>query len=153
MGEENIFDERQYVVFKLGMEVFGLDINKVKEIIVYQETTQVPAAGEMMEGIINLRGSVIPIFNLRKKFGFPEAEKTRSARIVVVEAHDSTVGIVVDGVSEVLIIPASVIEKPASIISSGMSESYIAGIAKMEEKLVIILDLEKVIDPNLAEAV
>ncbi|PKM45537.1 MAG: chemotaxis protein CheW [Firmicutes bacterium HGW-Firmicutes-8] len=151
--DENTFDERQYVIFKLGAEVFGLDINKVKEIIVYQETTNIPGSGQLIEGIINLRGSVIPIFNLRRKFGFPEAEKTRSARIVVVEANDSTVGIVVDGVSEVLIIPGSVIEKPSSMISSGVDASYIAGIAKMEEKLVILLNLEKVINREMAEAV
>lgn len=150
--DENTFDEKQYVIFKLGVEVFGLDIYKVKEIIVYQVTTKMPGAEKFIEGIINLRGYIIPIFNLRKKFGFPEAEETGGNRIVVVEAHSNTVGIVVDGVSEVQIIPGNVIEKPSSLISSGVDANYIAGIAKMEEKLIIILDLEKVINSDIAVA-
>lgn len=150
---EKAFDEKQYVVFRLGAEVFGLAINTVKEIIVYQETTRIPGMGQLMEGIINLRGHVIPIFNLRKKFGFPDAEKTRSTRIVVVEAHDNTVGIVVDGVSEVLMISGNVIEKPSSMITSSIDSNYISGIAKMEAGLVIILALEKVISSEIAKAV
>lgn len=151
--DENTFDEKQYVVFKLGVEVFGLEINKVKEIIVHQDTTQIPGTLQQIEGIINLRGHIIPIFNLRKKFNFLEVEKTRNTRIVVVEVHDSIIGIVVDGVSEVLIIPGSVIEKPSAVIASGVDVNYIAGIAKMEEGMIIILDLEKVINPNMAKAV
>jgi len=147
------FGERQYVVFKLGLEVFGIDINKVKEIIIYQDTTHIPGSGELIEGVINLRGHVIPIFNLRKKFGFPDTEKTRSTRIVVVEANETTVGIEVDGVSEVIMIPGNVIEKPSSMISSGVDAAFIEGIAKMEEKLVIILDLEKAVGTKIAEAV
>ncbi|MHB9093295.1 MAG: chemotaxis protein CheW [Eubacteriales bacterium] len=151
--EANILDEKQYVVFKLGAEVFGLDINKVREIITYQETTKIPGTGQLIEGIINLRGIIIPIFSLRKKFGFSETEKTGNARIVVVEAHDSTVGIVVDGVSEVLMISGAVMEKPSSVISSGVDVNYIEGIAKMEGNLIIVLDLEKVINPQIARAV
>jgi purine-binding chemotaxis protein CheW len=144
--------ERQYVIFRLGSEVFGLEINRVKEIIVYQDTTRIPGIGELIDGIINLRGHVIPIFNLRRKFGFPEVENTRSTRIVVVEAHDNTVGIVVDGVSEVLIIPGNIVEKPSSMITN-VDANHISGIAKVEEKLVILLDLEKVIQSDLAQVI
>ena len=106
---ENTLDEKQYVVFKLGAEMFGVDINKVKEIIVYHNITQIPGTTYPIEGVINLRGVIVPIFSLRKKFGSPEIEESLKTRIVVVEAHGNTVGIEVDGVSEVLMIPESII--------------------------------------------
>jgi len=151
--DENIFKEKQYVIFKLEAEMFGLDINKVKEIIVYQEPTHMPGGSSVIEGIINLRGHVIPIFSLRKKFSFPEHENTRGTRIIVVEAGNNTVGIVVDGVSEVVMISGSVIEKPSSLLTSTVNENYITGVAKMESGLTVILDLEKVISRDMAEAV
>ncbi|MBU7006259.1 chemotaxis protein CheW [Phosphitispora fastidiosa] len=143
-----INDEQQYVVFQLGAEVFGVDINKIKEIITYRETTQLPGTGHLTEGVINLRGTVIPVFCLRKKFGFYEAENDRNTRIVVVEVHDSTVGIVVDAVAEVLLISGDSIEEPSSMVTSDVDDDYITGIAKLEDRLVIILDLEKVINPG-----
>lgn len=150
---QNTSEERQYVVFRLGAEVFGIDISKVKEIIVYQEPTHMPGSSDVIEGIINLRGHVIPIFNLRKKFNLSAAENTRKTRIIVVEAGNSTVGIVVDSVSEVVMIPGSVIEKPSDILASDIDRNYITGVAKMESALVIILDLDKVIGRDMAEAV
>ncbi len=138
-------EEKQYVVFRMNMEVFGLEINRVKEIITYQEYTNIPGAGELVEGVINLRGHVIPIFDLRKRFGFSQAERTGSTRIVVVEANDNTVGIVVDGVSEVLAIPGGMIEEPSAMLTSGLDSDFITGIAKMDERLIIILDLERVV--------
>lgn len=149
--EEIQFEERQYVVFKLDREVFGLPISTVKEIIVYQSTTGIPGTSHYIEGVINLRGRVIPIYDLRKRFGFPSADITRSTRIVVVEIHGTTVGIIVDGVSEVMMISGSVIEKPNSFIASGIDEQFVAGIAKMEENLVSILDLSRVINPGMLE--
>lgn len=142
------YDDKQYVVFKLGAETFGIQINKVKEIILFQETTKIPGTTHLIEGVINLRGQIIPIFSLQKKFAFPEAEISSSTRVIVVEANENTVGVVVDCVSEVLIIPGSVVEKPSSMITFDVDSAYIAGIAKMDEKLIIILDLEKVISPH-----
>lgn len=150
MSDEGQNHEKQYVVFRLGAEVFGLEINKVREIIVYRETTQVPGTGEYVEGIINLRGHVIPIFSLKKKFGFPESDQTKNTRIVVVEAGGNTVGLVVDGVNEVLMIAAGMIEQPSSMFASGVDANYISGIANLEDRLIIILDLEKIICPGLA---
>ena len=147
----NVNTENQYVAFQLGMETFGVEINKVKEIIGYRDTTQIPGGGELLEGIINLRGQIIPVFNLGKKFGFPDTERTGATRIVVVEANNNTVGIVVDGVSEVLALADDVIEKPSTMISSGMNIDFISGIAKMARKLVIVLDLEKVVSVNSGE--
>lgn len=143
--DENISIERQYVVFELGVETFGVEISNVKEIIVYQKPTEIPKASNFIEGIINLRGHVIPIFSLKEKFSFPEAKNTRNTRIIVVEANSNTVGIVVDGVSEVLMIPTNLVEKPLSLITSSVDENYITGVAKMESGLIMILDLEQVI--------
>lgn len=150
---EKLFDEKQFVIFELGKESFGLDINKVKEIIVNQKTTHIPGTNDRLEGVINLRGKVIPIFGLCKEYGFPEPEKTRNTRIVVVEALSKTVGLVVDGVSEVLTIQGESVEKPSSMITAGIDTSFLTGIAKIENKLVILLDLEKIITPEVAKAV
>ncbi len=149
---ENVLDEKQYVIFKLGVEVFGLDINKVKEIIVYREPTLMPGTSDLIEGIINLRGYVVPIYSLRKKFDFAEMDNTRSTRIVLVEVRDNMIGIIVDSVSEVLMISEDRVEKPSAIIDSSVAVDHIAGIAKMEEGMIIILDLEKVINHNMARA-
>lgn len=145
--------ETQYVVFKLGAETFGLAINEVKEIIVYQETTKIPGSSPFVDGIINLRGQVIPVFNLRRKFGLQQVERTRGTRIVVIEANENVVGIVVDNVSEVIMIPGTKLDKPSSMIASGVSEDYIEGIAKLDERLIIILCLQNVIEVNTAKAV
>ncbi|MBU7006261.1 chemotaxis protein CheW [Phosphitispora fastidiosa] len=147
--EYNTSEGKQYVVFRLSMEVFGLEINRVKEIIIYQEYTNIPGAGELVEGVINLRGHVIPIFNLRKKFGFPQKDRTGNTRIVVVEANNNTVGLVVDSVSEVLAIPGSLIEEPSAMLSSGLDANFITGIAKIDKRLVIVLDLEKVVSIDI----
>ena len=149
----DIISDNQYVIFELGQETFGVEINRVREIIEYQQTTQIPGTGDLIDGVINLRGHVISIFNLRRKFGFPDTEITRNSRIVVMEANDNTVGIVVDGVTEVQMITGNVIEKPPSIITSSVDSNYVSGVAKIEEKLVIILDLEKVINIRVDEAV
>ncbi len=149
----DVINDNQYVIFELGEETFGVEINKIKEIIVYQQTTQIPGTGDLIDGIINLRGHVIPIYNIRRKFGFSDIDATRSSRIVVVEANDNTVGIVVDGVTQVQMIAGDIIEKPSSMITSGGHSEYISGVAKIEEKLVIILDLEKVIKTRMEEAV
>ncbi|PKM82301.1 MAG: chemotaxis protein CheW [Firmicutes bacterium HGW-Firmicutes-14] len=153
VSEEIKYGEQQYVVFTLGEESFGVDINKVREIIVYRETTNIPGTTDLVEGIINLRGKVIPIYSLRKKFGFPEPEGTRNTRIVVIEVCGSTVGVIVDGVSEVLVISGDVMEKPSSMICQGVDSGYIDGIAKIDNRLIIILDLEKVISSDVVQAV
>ncbi|MDT3701160.1 MAG: chemotaxis protein CheW [Thermincola sp.] len=146
-------NERLYVIFRLGVEDFGLEINKIKEIIVFRETTNVPGSGELIEGIINLRGQVIPIFNLRRKFALPIVEYSRNTRMVVVEISGHTVGIVVDGVSKVMVITEDVIEKPSSLITAKVDSNYISGVAKLGEKLVILLSLDRVLNIEATEAV
>jgi len=137
-------DERQLVVFQLGAELYGVEISRVHEIIRLQEVTRVPHSPTFVEGVINLRGKVISVINLRRRFGLPEADDTRDGRIVVVDINDQVVGMVVDGVSEVLRINSATIEPPSPAVA-GIDSEYLQGIAKLPERLVILLDLDRVL--------
>lgn len=137
-------DEQQLVVFELGAELYGVEIARVHEIIRLQTVTRVPRAPAFVEGVINLRGKVIPVVDLRRRFGLPTAEHTRSTRIVVVEIGDQVVGIVVDGVSEVLRVNTATVEPPSPVVA-GIDSEYLHGIAKLPERLVILLDLDRIL--------
>ncbi|MFZ4619080.1 MAG: chemotaxis protein CheW [Bacteroidota bacterium] len=134
----------QLVSFNIGDEEFGVDILKVQEINRMVEVTRVPNAPEYVDGVINLRGKVIPIIDLRRRFGMPRKEKDKNTRIIVVELTGKVLGFVVDAVSEVLRIPNSVTEPPPSIIA-GIKAEYITAIGKLENRLLILLDLERVL--------
>jgi purine-binding chemotaxis protein CheW len=136
--------ENQLVVFELAGEHYGIDIAVVEGIIKMQEITAVPRAPAFVEGITNLRGSVLPVIDLRRRFGLPADEPTRDTRIVVVEIDGITVGMVVDAVTEVLRVPAEAIEPPSPIVTT-VDSAFITGIAKISEQLVILLDLGKVL--------
>ena len=135
-------DERQLVVFQLDDEFYGVDIARVHEIIRLQSVTRVPRTPAFVEGVINLRGKIIPVVDLRKRFGLPSGDKTRASRIVVVEIDDQVVGIIVDGVSEVLRVSEATIEPPSPVVA-GVDSEFIHGIAKLPERLVILLDLNR----------
>ena len=137
-------DEQQLVVFQLGAELYGVEIARVHEIIRLQTVTRVPHAPAFVEGVINLRGKVIPVVDLRRRFGLPLADHTRASRIVVVEIGDQVVGIVVDGVSEVLRVNKGTIEPPSPVVA-GIESDYLHGIAKLPERLVILLNLDRVL--------
>jgi purine-binding chemotaxis protein CheW len=132
------------VSFTIAQEEFGLDILKVREINRVVEFTRVPNAPEFISGVINLRGKVIPIVNLRTRFGFPRKESDKNTRIVVVEISGKTVGFIVDAVREVLRISSSVIEPPPPMVA-GIGSEYITGVAKLENRLLILLDLERIL--------
>jgi purine-binding chemotaxis protein CheW len=136
--------ENQLVVFDLANEHYGVDIGAVEGIIEMQPITAVPRAPDFVEGVTNLRGSVLPVIDLRTRFGLSVREKSKETRIVVVEMNDSTVGMVVDGVSEVLRVEEEAIEPPSPIVTT-VDSAFITGIAKLEERLVILLDLGKVL--------
>lgn len=133
-------DEFQLVVFELGEERYGLDIATVYEIIRHQPVTAVPQAPPFVEGVINLRGRIIPVVDLRRRFGMPSGQVTRATRIVVCEAAGTRVGLVVDGVSEVLMAPIDAVEQTPEVASTDEAD-YLRGIAKLGERLVILLDL------------
>jgi purine-binding chemotaxis protein CheW len=138
-------DLLQLVSFNIGSEEFGVDILKVQEINRMVEITKVPQAPAYVEGVINLRGKVIPIVDLRKRFNLDIKQYDKNTRIVVVDIGGNIMGMVVDSVSEVLRLPSSTIE-PAPEIVTGVNSDYIRGVAKLEDRLLIFLDLSKVID-------
>jgi purine-binding chemotaxis protein CheW len=140
MNEDKIL---QLVTFKLENEEFGVDILKVQEINRMVNITRIPNAPHFVEGVINLRGKVIPIVDLRKKLGFQSKEYDKSTRIIVVELDGLVIGFIVDSVSEVLRIPSNTIEPPPSMVA-GIESEYIEGVGKLDDRLLILLDLKKV---------
>ncbi len=134
----------QLVSFKLGQEEFGVDIRKVQEINRMVEITRIPQAPNYCEGVINLRGKVLPVIDLRRKFGMDACEWTRNTRIVVCEEGDSIVGMIVDAVEEVRRIPHSSIEPPPAVVSA-VETDYISGIVRLDERLLIFLSLAQIV--------
>lgn len=134
----------QLVSFNLGDEEYGVDILKVQEINRMVHVTRVPRAPEFVEGVINLRGKVIPIVDLRKRFGLQAKAHDKNTRIIVVDIEGRTVGLIVDGVSEVLRLGMDTIEPPPSMVA-GVDAEYIWGVGKLEDRLLILLDLAKVL--------
>ncbi len=137
-------EEEQLVVFNLSGETYGVDISTVREIIRIQTITEVPRTPDFVEGVINLRGKVIPVIDLHKRFDLPSVEETSHTRIMVVEVENITVGMIVDSVSEVLRIPKDSIDPPPPVIS-GVDSAYLRGVGKLEERLIILLDLNQVL--------
>jgi purine-binding chemotaxis protein CheW len=134
----------QLVSLKIGDEEFGVDILKVQEINRMLDVTQVPNAPAYVDGVINLRGKVIPIMDLRSRFGMARRERDKNSRIVVVELNGKIVGFVVDSVNEVLRIPKSVTEPPPALVA-GINTEYITAVGKLDDRLLILLDLDKVL--------
>ena len=134
----------QLVSFKIADEEFGIDILKVHEINRMMNITKVPNAPHYVDGVVNLRGRVIPVINLRTKLAMERKEYDRNSRIIVVELGGKTIGFIVDEVSEVLRIPMNITEKPPEMVS-GINSAFITAIGKLEDRLLILLDLEKVL--------
>ena len=147
MTKETVIAEKQMVLFELGSETYGLDIATVHEIIRMQPITKVPKAPVYVEGVINLRGKVIPVIDIGKRFGFEKSERAKNNRIVVVYIQDTTLGIIVDAVTEVVRIPNDAIETVSDIVTTGNSD-YLQGIAKLGNKMVILLALEQLLSAD-----
>lgn len=136
--------EKQLVIFELGSEHFGIDIGSVEGINKILDITKVPQAPACVEGIANLRGQVIPVVDLHRRFGMADTEKTNQSRIVVANVGSTKIGMIVSAVSEVLTIDDSTIEPPPSMVSN-INSTYIVGIANIDGRLIILLDLAKVL--------
>ena len=143
--------EQQLVVFELAGEHYGVDISAVESIIKIQPITVVPQAPEFVEGITNLRGTILPVIDLHKRFGLQNIAKNEDltdhrdeSRIVVVSMNGTKVGMIVDGVSEVLRVSTESIEPPPPMVAS-INSAFITGIAKVSEKLIILLDLARIL--------
>lgn len=140
----------QIVVLDLGGEAYGVEIGRVEEIIRMQAITRVPNGPAFIEGVTNLRGRVIPVLDLRKRFGLPASDATRRSRIVVGELGEHTVGLVVDGVSEVLQLSPGAVEPPSTLVTSADS-GFLRGVAKLDERLILLLDLSRILSRSEAE--
>lgn len=134
----------QIVSFRLANEEYGVDIMRVQEVILLGQITQMPEVPDYICGLINLRGHVIPIIDLRKRFELPVAESDEHTRIVVVNVGRRTLGIIVDAVNEVLRISGEQVEPPPSSVA-GIDHAYVKGLVKFKEKLLILLDIESVL--------
>ncbi len=130
----------QLVSFQVGEEEFAVDILKVQEINRMVDITRVPKSPHFVEGVINLRGKVIPIIDLRKRLRVTNTEYSRQTRIVVVDIEGKVIGLIVDAVSEVLRLPAETIEPPPHMVSN-VDVEYIKGVGKLDDRLIILLDL------------
>jgi purine-binding chemotaxis protein CheW len=136
--------ELHLVTFALDREEFGVPIGQVREVIRVTEITRVPQAREHVRGVTNLRGRILAVVEIRSRMGLPPAEITPKSRVIVVAVHERTLGILVDGVSQVIKVPAkSVAPAPEEVLSS--NADYITGVARWNSRLIILLDLEKVL--------
>ena len=136
--------ELQLVVFKLNQEEYGVDIMQVQEISPYQELTKVPNSPVFVDGIVNLRGDVIPVVSLKKKFHVAESEITELTRLIVINNGDKRTGFVVDDASEVITISDKDVEEAPQMIV-GNERKYIQGVGKLDNRILIILDLHKLL--------
>lgn len=144
-------ETKQLIIFKLGGEEFGVDILQVREIEkLDQEITRVPKAPAFVEGVINLRGEIIPIVDLRKRFNLPQKPIDSETRVVIVEVNENLVGMMVDSVVEVIRINVSAIE-PTPQITKGVDAYFLNGVAKMNERLVVLLNLERTLSAEEAK--
>ena len=140
-------EEKQLVVFCLANGYYGVDISSVREILRLQEITRVPNTADFVEGLTNLRGRVVPVVDLRKRFGLPAVTDTTNNRIAIVDIAGQDIGVIVDAVTEVLRIPSNCVEPPSSIETTIGSE-YLLGIAKLPSRLIVLLDLETALPEN-----
>ncbi|HYW80018.1 MAG TPA: chemotaxis protein CheW [Thermoguttaceae bacterium] len=145
---------QQIVSFHLAAETYGVEITKVREIILICDITQVPQTPHYVKGLINLRSTVIPVIDLRARFGLPEAERTGDTRIMVINVGTKTVGIIVDGVDEVLRISHDQIA-PAPPTIASLGNEYLNGLVKLDDQLLILLDIDKILgqDEQVLDAV
>ena len=141
----------QLVSFFIGNEEFGIEIVKVQEIIRLIKITEIPNSPEFVDGVINLRDRIIPVIDLRIKLGMLKIEHNSSTKIIVIEIDNKTVGFIVDAVSKVLRIPLNITEPPPKIVNRINSE-YITAIGKLEDRLLILLDLKKILTLEEKEA-
>jgi purine-binding chemotaxis protein CheW len=133
----------QLVGFRIGKETFGVPIDLVHEIVRVPEITAVPDAPEYVEGVINLRGKIVSVIDLRKRFGEKRIERTRKNRILVAEIERKMVGLIVDAASEVLRVSPSEIEEPPDVLDDA-EVKYVTGVGKLKGRLIILVDLEKI---------
>ena len=137
--------EIQVVGFYIGSDEYAININNVREIVAMTEIRKVPKAPRFVEGVINLRGHIVPIIDLRKRFEIPPAVDMPQSKILIVEFHKHLLGMIVDSVSEVFRLNQDQIEKTPPLFTASIDSQYIQGVGKIEERLIILLDVERLL--------
>lgn len=149
--KEETAQEQQITVFRLSDEIYGADIRKVYEIIMLQKITKIPRTPHFVEGIINLRGKIIPVIDLRKRLRLSCKDFGEDTRIMVVDIGGNTAGAIVDEVSEVLSISRASVEPPSSLVTGTVETEYLEGIINQEDRLIILLNIEKILTESEKE--
>ncbi|OPY31798.1 MAG: purine-binding chemotaxis protein [Methanomassiliicoccales archaeon PtaU1.Bin124] len=142
-------DEEQLVSFKLGKGTFAVKVANVREIVKVQDITRIPKMPDYVEGVMNLRGQITTVIDLKKRFNIETGEdmgRTAQSRIIVAEIGDNQLGIVVDAVEDVMRVPLQSISAPPKTLSSGVDTAFLTGICKMPDKLIMLLDLNNLIE-------
>lgn len=140
-------DEEHLVIFTLGNENYGVDIGEVWEINTMLEITRIPQAPDFIEGVINLRGQIVPVMDLRKRLGLPAKSYDRDTRIMVIQTMGNRLGLIVDSVSEVVKVSQDVIEPPSQLTTL-IEDNYLRGIAKQDRYLIILLDVHRLLNED-----
>lgn len=147
MNISNRIDNNQFVAFKLNDEYYGIDINNVQTIERIMSFTRVPNAPEYVKGVINLRGEVVPVIDLRKRFNFKTKEIDKDSRIIIVSHNEIIVGLLVDSSSEVIQLGKKDIDNPPNV-GEDTSQKFVNGIGKKDERLIMLLDLKELLKLN-----
>ncbi|UTR15077.1 chemotaxis protein CheW [Salipaludibacillus sp. LMS25] len=142
---EAVMDDMKVIVFQLKDEEYGVEVEQVRSIERVQYITRVPSTPDFVEGVINLRGVVTPIIDLRKRFNIEGINHSETTRVIIVTVGNMEVGLVVDAANDVIDIPKSAVEPPPEVVG-GLEAEYIRGVAKLEKRLLILLNLDKVLN-------
>ena len=148
-GDAKSGDELQLVVFNIGKEEFGVEITRVQEIIRMTSITGIPQAPDYIRGIINLRGRIIVVLNLNVIMGMESKEQDENTRIIVANIDETVMGFIVDSVSEVIRLPEKNVEPAPAVIAGKIGTEYVMGVGKMDDRLLILLDLDRMLGRNL----
>ena len=138
---------QQYVIFSINEQIYGIEILKIKEVLSYRKITPLPNMRGLTKGIINLRGVILPVFDLRGKFDLPEAAYTRFHIIIVMEISGRVMGVIVDDISDVVEVLPEEVQSPSNLPPDAQAE-YVKGIGKKEHELIILLDVDRLLSPE-----
>lgn len=143
----DIEKKQKVIVFQLNEEEYAVPVEQVSFIERMEPITRVPRVATFVKGVINLRGIVTPIIDLRNRFGMPEASHTETTRIIIIHLEEVEVGLIVDAANDVIDIPVNIIE-PAPEVIGAMNVDYIEGVAKLDDRLLLLLNIQKVLTPE-----
>lgn len=147
LDHKDIVEEIKVIVFRLKDEEYGVEVNQVKSIERLDHITRVPRTSHFVKGVINLRGVVTPIVDLRRRFGLEETSYNETTRVIIVAVGEIEVGLIVDSANDVIDIPINAIEPPPEVVG-GIEAVYLRGVAKLDRRLLILLNLDKVLNTD-----